>query len=149
MKVNTKAYGYVEVDERQKINFPSGIMGFENLKNYVLLDARQQPFYVLQSLDVVEIAFILIKPDIFRPDYDPGAAPSDLEEIQIDNDEDLLIFAIVTIPEDQQKMSANLQGPILINKANCLGRQIISLNNKWKVKHIILDELSKVRSEVC
>ena len=32
LTVNTKAYGTIEVDERQKISFPYGIFGFEILK---------------------------------------------------------------------------------------------------------------------
>ncbi|MFQ3547877.1 MAG: flagellar assembly protein FliW, partial [Termitinemataceae bacterium] len=70
MKVATKAYGLVDVDERQKISFPYGLFGFENLKDYVLLDAEQQPFFWLQSLDVMKVAFILVNPFLFRPDYE-------------------------------------------------------------------------------
>lgn len=67
MKVQTKPYGLIDVDERQLISFPTGIFGFETLKRYVLLDAIQQPFYWLQSIDVPEIAFVLISPFIFVP----------------------------------------------------------------------------------
>ena len=52
MKVNTKPYGLIEIDNRQRITFPGGILGCESLKEYVLLDALQQPFYWLQSSDV-------------------------------------------------------------------------------------------------
>ena len=69
MRVETKPYGLIDVDERQQILFPFGILGFEQLKKYVLLDAQQQPFYWLQSMDVVDVAFVLINPRIFRPDY--------------------------------------------------------------------------------
>ena len=146
MQVNTKAYGTIEVDERQRIYFPFGILGFENLKNYVLLDAKQQPFYWLQSSDVSEIAFVLINPFIFRPDYEIDIPDEELNEIGIDSYEDVLVFAIVTIPEDQRKMTANLQGPIIINKKQRIGRQAIASNPKWKVRHQILDELAKLRA---
>lgn len=151
MKVNTKPYGLIDVDERQKILFPSGILGFENLQNYVLLDALQQPFYWLQSMDVQEIAFVLIDPTIFRPDYTPDVAASDLEEIELsgEEDENLLVFAIVTIPEDQKKMTANLQGPVIINRKTHTGRQCISENPKWKTRHNIMEELAQVRNTVC
>jgi flagellar assembly factor FliW len=128
MQVNTKAYGTIEVDERQRIYFPFGILGFENLKNYVLLDAKQQPFYWLQSSDVSEIAFVLINPFIFRPDYEIDIPDEELNEIGIESYEDVLVFAIVTIPEDQRKMTANLQGPIIINKKQRIGRQAIASN---------------------
>ncbi len=149
MKVKTKAYGELEVDDRQAIHFPFGILGFENLQNYVLLDAEQQPFYWLQSVDVQEIAFILINPYLFRPDYTVDVLDQDLEEIEITDPRDALIFAIVTIPENQSRMTANLQGPIIINKNSRLGRQFITTNERWKVKHLILEELKSLGSGVC
>ncbi len=62
----TKPFGSVELDERQRIRFPFGVLGFESLHDYALLDADQAPFYWLQSLEVVEIAFVLIEPRVFR-----------------------------------------------------------------------------------
>lgn len=144
MLVHTKPYGQIDVDERQKLFFPFGILGFENLKNYILIDAQQQPFYWLQSMDVTEIAFVLINPYIFRPDYSIDVPQEELEEIQIETEDDILVLAIVTIPENQSNMTANLQGPIVINKKLKQGRQAISTNKKWGIRHRILEELSMV-----
>ncbi|HDQ14496.1 MAG TPA: flagellar assembly protein FliW [Sediminispirochaeta sp.] len=151
MKVNTKAYGLIDVDERQKIYFPSGLLGFENLKNYVLLDALQQPFYWLQSVDVQEIAFVLIDPSIFRPDYKPRIAQYELDEIGLEagDRENALIFSIVTIPEDHQNMTANLQGPVIINKSTHNARQCITEDDRWKTRHKVMEELANVRGSAC
>ncbi len=147
MKIHTKPYGTIEVDDRQFIEFPFGIFGFENLKRYVLLDAEQQPFYWLQSMDVQEIAFILINPYLFRPDYTVDVSDEDLSEIGLDDPDEALVFAIVTIPEKQSRMTANLQGPVIINRANRKGRQSISTGEKWRTKHYILDELKALGGE--
>lgn len=151
MQVQTKPYGMIDVDDRQKIVFPFGILGFENLREYVLLDAVQQPFYWLQSLEVPEIAFVLINPRVFRPDYSLDVLDGDLEEIDLDTEdgENTLIFAIVTIPENNSRMTANLQGPIIINREKRIGRQSVSTNENWKVRHFILDELASLRNETC
>jgi flagellar assembly factor FliW len=149
MRVDTKAYGSIDVDERQRIEFPYGILGFEKLQSYVLLDAPQQPFYWLQALDLVEVAFVLISPVIFRPDYTVEVPPEELEEIGIDSADKMLIFAIVTIPRNPADMTANLQGPIIINKETRVGRQSISTNPKWEVRHPVLKELAEVRQEPC
>jgi flagellar assembly factor FliW len=149
MRVDTKAYGTVDIDERQKIEFPYGILGFEKLKRYVLLDAPQQPFYWLQALDLVEVAFVLIDPVVFRPDYTVEVAQEELEEIGIDSPEKMLTFAIVTIPQNPMDMTANLQGPIIINKETRVGRQSISTNPNWEVRHPILKELAAVRDQSC
>jgi flagellar assembly factor FliW len=149
MRVDTKAYGSIDVDERQRIEFPYGILGFEKLKSYVLLDAPQQPFYWLQALEVVEVAFVLINPAIFRPDYEVEVPQEELEEIGIDNPDKMLTFAIVTIPRNPAEMTANLQGPIIINKETRTGRQCISMDPKWEVRHPVLKELAAVRQEKC
>ena len=149
MRVETKPYGTVEVDERQKVFFPYGLLGFEQLKQYVLLDARQQPFYWLQSSDVVEVAFVLINPRIFQPSYNLEIPAEELEEIGVEKPGDALDFAIVTIPEDPSKMTANLQGPIIVNRTTRVGRQSISLNPKWMVRHVIMEELAAVEQKTC
>lgn len=149
MKVNTKPFGTIEVDERQKIYFPYGLFGFEGMKNFVLLDASQQPFYWLQSMDLVEIAFVLIDPRLFRNDYSLDIDEEELKEIGIEDEKDILDFAIVTIPENSSKMTANLQGPILINKRSKVGRQSISRNSKWKVRHMIMEELKTLEQKTC
>jgi flagellar assembly factor FliW len=149
MTAKTKPFGEIEVDERQKISFPYGILGFENLRSFVLLDATQPPFYWLQSLEEPEVAFVLIDPTFFRPDYSPDLNPEDLEEIEITSLEDELVLAIVTIPENQELMTANLQGPIIVNKQSKLGRQCITANSRWLVRHYILQELAVVKDRAC
>ena len=94
LTVNTKAYGTIDIDERQKIYFPYGIFGFESLKDFALLDAAQQPFYWLQSLDVQETAFVLINPTVFRKDYKLNLLKGDYEEIGLSeaDDEKIIVF---------------------------------------------------------
>lgn len=151
MTIQSKAYGPVDIDDRQRLLFPFGILGFENLKHYALLDAAQQPFYWLQSLEVREIAFVLINPTIFRPDYEVKVIAEELAEIGLTSveDENALILAIVTIPDNQAKMTANLQGPVIINKETKEGRQFINTDPRWKTKHYILQELANERNEAC
>jgi flagellar assembly factor FliW len=149
MRITTKAYGQTDVDERQILVFPRGLLGFEQFQRYALLDASQQPFYWLQSVDMGDIAFILIDPHVFRPDYSADPAEDDLGDLELESPADLLVFAVVTIPENQLKMTANLQGPILVNRKKRIGRQIVSLNPNWHVRHPILEELAQVKEVRC
>lgn len=149
MEVQTKPFGTIDVDERQKLHFPYGILGFEHLKWYVLLDSSQPPFYWLQSLDDPDVAFVLINPVFFRPDYRLEVPAEELQELRVEDEEDILVFAIVTIPDNQELMTANLQGPVVINRTTKIGRQAISLNPNWRVKHYILEELAQIKDEAC
>jgi flagellar assembly factor FliW len=147
VKVLTKAYGMVDVNEHQKVTFPSGLFGFESLKDYVLLDAEQQPFYWLQSLDEEKTAFILIDPFIFRPDYEMDIDNEELRPIGITDPEKAVIFTIVTVPSDNSPMTANLQGPLVINRDSRLGVQAVLTDSRWKTKHDILAELAALKQE--
>lgn len=145
IKIQTKHDGEIEIGERQIINFPMGLFGFDDAHQFALLDSGQPPFVRLQSLEDKELVFILLDPSFFRDDYDPRIAPHDLKIINLTgyDDEHRVSFAIVTIPDDQKKMSANLQGPIIINKKTREGCQLISEDLKWLTKHYILDELAQ------
>jgi len=145
MKIRTKPYGEMEIEERQKVSFPRGLFGFEELREFALLDAAQQPFYWLQSLERTDVAFVLIDPRFFRPDYSPDVDPAELEEIGIETAEDMLVLSIVTIPATESRMTANLQGPLILNRRTRAGRQSISADPRWGVRHAILDELAKAK----
>ncbi|MDR2101268.1 MAG: flagellar assembly protein FliW [Treponema sp.] len=149
MKVATKAYGLIDADERQRITFAQGLFGFEGLKEYMLLDAERQPFYWLQSMDAEGIAFILINPFLFRPDYELNIDNEELKDIGITAPEKALIFSIVTIPANGGPMTANLQGPLIINRDERRGKQAILTDPRWKTKHDILAELATVRKDPC
>jgi len=141
MRVNTKAFGDIEIDEKQKVIIPQGLFGFEDYTEYVLFDAEHEPFYWLQSLKDAEIAFILINPFLFRKDYEANVTNEELAEIGISKPDSALIFVIVTIPQDGSSMTANLQGPLIINKENMTGMQAILPDSKWKTKHDIIAEM--------
>ena len=149
MKIATKAYGLIDVDERQRISFPLGLLGFEPLKEYVLLDAERQPFYWLQSLEVEQLAFILINPFLFRPDYELDIDDEDLRDIGLSGPEKALIFAVVTIPPEGEPMTANLQGPLVLNRDTRTGKQAVLTDSRWKTKHDILGELAAARQGPC
>jgi flagellar assembly factor FliW len=143
MEVATKAYGRIEVDERQQLRFPVGLYGFEDYRDWVLLDAQQPPFYWLQSLDDAQIAFVLINPYLFRPDYVLNIPDEDLGAIDDPEQEDILVFAIVTIPENYTEITANLQGPLIVNRSARIGKQCISLDQRWETKHPIVREMAR------
>jgi flagellar assembly factor FliW len=149
MVIQSKAFGEIKVDQRQKIYFPYGLFGFEGHKEYVILDSEKPPFFWLQSLQDPQVAFILLSPFVFRPDYSLDISSQDLEEIEVEEKDDVLVFSIVTIPENQQEMTANLQGPIVVNRKKRIARQCISTNTNWKIRHMVMDELKQARKAKC
>ena len=139
MRVRTKPFGEMDVSERQLLSFPQGIYGFEDCRRFVLLDASQPPFYWLQSLDRPELAFVLLDPRVFLPAWSLDVSDDELEDLGGPSEEDTLCFVIVTIPADPAHMTANLQGPVVVNRSTRVGRQCISRNPDHGVRHRVLD----------
>ncbi|MEW6526055.1 MAG: flagellar assembly protein FliW [Spirochaetota bacterium] len=144
--IATKPFGQIEVDERQIIDFPEGIYGFEDIKKFVILDANEKsPFKWLQAYDEPDLAFVIIRPIDFMMQYELNVMSEDLEDIGAKSPDEVIVFAIVTIPEDPSQMTANLQGPVLINPKTRRGKQAISLSDKYTVRHYILEEIKKAQ----
>jgi flagellar assembly factor FliW len=145
IRIKTKPFGEMEIDERQIVEFPEGILGFDYIRKFILLDADDpdSPFKWLQAFDEPRLAFVVIRPVDFMGSYELSVSQSELEAVECGKPESLLVFAIVTIPENPSLMTANLQGPIIINAEKKLGRQAISMNDRYHVRHRILDEMKK------
>ena len=148
MKIRTKPYGEIEVDEKQRLTFPEGIIGFEGIGDYFLIDSKEGPFYWLQSAQHAELAFLLINPRLFLDDYKLQVRSEEIQLLQPEAEDDLLDFAIVTVPEDPDKISANLMGPVIVNRKTRVGMQVISENDAYGVKHFILEEMKKRRGQL-
>lgn len=142
MRIQSKPYGEIEIEERQVLRFPHGLLGFEDCTGWALIDSAQPPFLWLQSLQDPNLAFVLLAPTFFRPDYAVELSEADRAALGDPAEADLLVFAIATIPEDQERMTANLQGPVVVNKRAGIGRQTIQSNPQWRVRHLILEELA-------
>lgn len=142
--IQTKAYGLVEIDLMQILTFPEGLLGFEEYHEFALIDAHKKPFFWLQSLEETRVAFVLIQPSIFQQNYDHEIMLDDLAIINAQSLEDCQIFSIITIPEFGA-ITANLQGPLFINKKNRQGKQCISPSDKYRTKHDIFEEIAAQR----
>jgi len=143
-KIKTKPFGEIEVDEEQEITFAEGLFGFEKYKKYYLLENKNSPFLWLQSSEEPSLAFILIDPNQFKNDYELKISEDDYKSINIkDKKNDMIDFVIVTVPNNPKKMTANLQGPIIINVKEKIGKQAISLIEDYTVRCPLLDEMRK------
>lgn len=143
--IKTRPFGDVEIREQQIIDFPDGILGFDDVRKFVLLDAHDEnsPLKWLQAYDEPELAFVIIRPVDFMKEYELVVSMNDIEAVGAETAENLLVFAIVTIPTNPSDMTANLQGPIIVNPDKRLGRQAISLSDRYSVRHKILEEMKK------
>jgi flagellar assembly factor FliW len=144
LKVQTSRFGEIEVAETDIITLPEGLIGFPELVRYILLDHdTDSPFKWLQSVDDGSMAFVVISPLTFRPDYTVEVSEEEIAVLNLTNPDDAVISVIVTIPMDPKKMSANLKAPLIFNLKNRLGKQIIVKDPQYQTKHFIIEEIKK------
>jgi len=150
MLINTRHFGEVEIQEDKIIHFPYGIIAFEEMKRFFIIESEQKdlPFCWLQSLDEGDLAFVLLNPFLFKQDYEFEIPDGVIKELEIEKEEDVAVFSIVVVPEDISKISANLLAPVIINTKKLKGKQIILNDKSYSTKHYILEELKKVKGAV-
>jgi len=66
----------------------------------------------------------------------------ELASIGLEKPDDALVFAIVTVPAEAGTVTANLMGPVIVNRANRKGMQAVLTDPRWQVKHDIVAELA-------
>jgi len=141
MVFNSKIHGTIEYQESDIITFNKGILGFEGLKKYILIDLKDyESFKLLHSIEDDEIGMIVTSPYEFYKDYEITLNDSLINHLSIKSPEEVMIITTVTVNSDFKKTTTNLQGPIIINTSNNLGEQIIVDNGKYLVKTPLIKE---------
>ncbi|SHM38416.1 flagellar assembly factor FliW [Caldanaerovirga acetigignens] len=136
MKIKTKFFSEVEVEEEKIINFPNGIIGFEDLKRFVLIDhPGSDVIKWLQSVDEDGFALPVIDPVKFFPDYAPSLCESDLKKLKLNSIEDAVVLCVLSVPQEVERTTVNLKGPIVLNSLERLGAQLIAENPEYMIKH--------------
>ena len=141
IEVNTKTMGKIMVDTDKIINFPAGLFGFEDYHKYALIEAEYRPFIWMQSLEEKNLAFLLIDPFTVADGYEIDVDDKTLLEIGVVSPADVVVYSIVTVPGDGGPVTANLQGPVVINSNNNSAIQAILSDSKWTTTFNIVNAL--------
>ncbi len=141
MDVKTKIGTTVQIDKKDILEIPEGLFGFEEYKNYAIFDSEYPPFMWMQSLEESSLAFLIVDPFLVADDYELDIDDKALSKIGISNPAEVCVMAIVTIPAGGSPVTANLQGPLVINRSNNKCMQVILNSNKWTTKHDIVKAL--------
>ena len=138
MIINSHRFGTVEVPEDKIITMERPVLGFERLKQFCLIEMTElAPFHWMQSTEDPTVAFLVMNPVIFFPDYRIEINSQEIAELEVTDPTSVETYVILTIQKDNSDISANLQGPILINTVNNKGKQLVLVNSRYKVQHSI------------
>jgi len=134
----TSRFGTVEVDENVLIEFPRGLIGFEQLRRFVVLEGPEgTPLKWLQSVEEPAIAFVIADPSTIVPDYVVRVRGEELDPLGLASPEDAAVAVIVTVPGYLENATCNLLGPVVFNVEKRLGLQVI-LDEGFPIRHPIV-----------
>ena len=149
MRIQTKIFGEVEIDDEKIIRFENGIIGFPELTEFVLMHDSEKPdggvVRWLQSLQEPAFAMPVMDPLLVAPDYNPQVEDELLKPVGTLDPDQLLVLVTLTVPSDIQQMSVNLRAPIVIQTQSRKACQIIVDNDSYPVKYQIYELLQRAK----
>ena len=149
MKITTKVFGEITVDDDKIITFPRGIIGFPELTQFSLVHDSEKgtkTIHWLQSLQEPAFAMPVLDPLMVYPGYNPEVDDELLKPLGELPPDEMLVLVTVTVPKDLTQMSVNLKGPFIINAADKVATQVIVEGDAYPVKFPIYDILNKKKA---
>jgi flagellar assembly factor FliW len=140
--IKTSRFGLVELKSEDVLTFNEGLLGFKDLRQFVLLDDPNDDIFAwLQSCEVPSVAFPVLEPELFGHKYAISFNRTDLESLQMKSEQNPVFLNIITIPDDPTMMTANIKAPIVINLEKKVARQCVLQDNNLAIKEPIFTKL--------
>lgn len=141
MKLETSHHGIREYDEADVITFKKGLPGFEGLRKFILFPVEEnEVFNILHSIEDPDIGLVTISPFTVDNEYEIELKDGLLKRLNIKNPEDVLLQTTVTLNSRLENITVNMKAPIVINISSKSGEQIILDNEKYLIKHPLVQE---------
>lgn len=133
MKIRTRDFGVIEIEDTSEITFVSPILGFENQSRFVFLndDSIGSHFAFLQSLEEPELCFILADPHAVVADYLPELPAAFEKQI---GEADCMCWLLVVLKDTLENSTVNLKSPIVVNPSRRIAGQVV-LEGDWPVRY--------------
>lgn len=147
MVAQTRFFGEVTIDDDKILDFPNGIIGFEDKHKFAIIydieKGEDTAVRWLQCMEDPYMAFPVLEPFAVLDEYNPMIEDSLLEPLDNPSDEDMIVLLMMITSSDVTKVTANLKAPIVINLATCKGGQIIVENPDYDSKFNVYDAIQK------
>jgi flagellar assembly factor FliW len=114
------------IDADKIVHFPRGLAGFEDERDFVLLQIRPEaPLLILQSVRNAGVGLLVADPYSFLQNYTIVISDAEEKLLCLRGMEEAAILVTVSIPAGEPENAVlHLTGPIVINHRARLGLQI-------------------------
>ena len=139
MEIQSKLLGKVEYEAENIIHFPEGLIGIPDKKNFLLIEKEDfKPFSYLQSVDDPTFILIVVNPMIIEKEYKFSIFKGDMDAIDIIDENDFSLLAIVIFAQKLEDITINLKAPLLINIHSKKALQVILQNDDYSVEEPLI-----------
>jgi flagellar assembly factor FliW len=122
------------------IHLPSGLLGFEQIKQFVLSPATEALFYWLRAQSEPGLSFLVVCPFEVLPEYAPDIPAEEVRALGIECPDDVILFNIITLRANGPA-TINLKGPIVMNRFSRIAKQVIISNSAdYSLQHPLVSE---------
>lgn len=141
MYTDTKYFGGLDYEQKDMVYLEDGLFGFEDDKNFLLIHFgdKDSIFMCLQSLDHVDLAFILADPFILTPHYDPIIAKEYERRLPQEMDSPVVYYSICVLKNPLCQSTVNLKAPLIISTETRRGLQVMTENPEYTFRHDFLE----------
>jgi flagellar assembly factor FliW len=123
------------VEALPTIEFVAPMPGFPDHRRFYLVSIDDSGLvYSLTSADDPQLRFLVIPPTPFFPDYTPEISDEALAALGVDEAERILLLLVVTAGETLQETTANLMGPIVVDKESRRAVQTVLAGSGFPVR---------------
>ncbi len=136
MNIKTVYMGEITIDPSEILHFAHGIPGFEEENKFILLPLEENStFQILQSIKTEQLAFIITSPYSVVSDYSFDIDEATVKALDIKNEDEIAVFAIVTLKDSLRNSTINLKAPIVLNTINKKAKQVILDKDNYAIRH--------------
>jgi flagellar assembly factor FliW len=140
MLFESTRFGQLDITDDKVIQFPAGLLGFESSRAFVIIDADDvAPMRWMQSVTQPEVAFLIVEPLLFFPDYQVKLTEEDCLTLQL-GDAEPVCACLVSIPADPQMMTINLMGPLVFSVEHRVGKQLVLHDSHYSVRQRLIPD---------
>ena len=139
MKLQTKYFGEIEYDADDVLSFPSGLYGFDDEREFLLIpfEGSEGSLLCLQSRKTSALAFILMDPFALQPDYTPVLQRAELSALGVKNSGDLCYYVMCVVKQPVGDSTVNLKCPVAINPDTRVCVQVILDSEEYQMRHLL------------
>jgi flagellar assembly factor FliW len=119
-----------------ELNFEDGWIGCPHWRRFRWEQpAEMAPVALLHSADLPGLSLPVLNPRLVAPDYAPWLTVADRAALELSDDGELEWLTVLNIQAEPLVVTANLLGPLAVNRRTGAARQVILADSGYSASH--------------